>query len=47
MEYVTVSPLGGVKVVGGVTFLFLIFGGGEANISGSIGPKSFSGGSLF
>ena len=39
-------PLGGVKVIGGVTFLFLLFGGGEANISGSIGPKSVSGGSL-
>ena len=38
--------LGGVKVIGGVTFLFLLFGGGEANISGSIGPKSVSGGSL-
>ena len=39
-------PLGGVKVIGGVTFLFLLFGGGEANISWSIGPKSVSGGSL-
>ena len=36
----------GVKVIGGVAFLFLLFGGGEANISGSIGPKSVSGGSL-
>ena len=26
--------------------LFLFFGGGEANLSGSIGPKSVSGGSL-
>ena len=39
-------PLGGVKVVGRVTFLVLLFGGGDANISGSIGPKSVSGGSL-
>ena len=45
--FLSLSPLGGVKVVGGVAFLFLLFGGGEANISGSIGPKSVSGGSLF
>ena len=37
---------GGIKVVGGAAFLFLFFGGGEANMSGSMGPKSVSGGSL-
>ena len=37
---------GGVKVVGGLAFLFLFLGGGEANISGSVGLKSVSGGSL-
>ena len=39
-------PLGGIKVIGGVAFLFLFFGGGEANMSGSIGPKSVNEGSL-
>ena len=38
--------LGGIKVIGGVAFLFVLFVGGEANISGSIGPKSVRGGSL-
>ena len=33
-------------VVGGLAFLFLFFGGGEANMFGSIGPKSVNGGSL-
>ena len=37
---------GGFKVVGEFTFLFLFLGGGEANISGSVGLKSVSGGSL-
>ena len=37
---------GGLTVVGGLSSLFLFLGGGEANISGSIGPKSDSGGSL-
>ena len=40
------TPLGGIRVIGGAAFLFLFFGGGEANMSGSIGPKSVSGGSL-
>ena len=39
-------PLSGVKVIGGVTFFFLLFGGGETNISGPMGPISVSGGSL-
>ena len=39
-------PLGGIEVIGGVAFLFLLFGGGEANMSGSIGPKSVNRGSL-
>ena len=38
--------LGGIKVIDGAAFLFLFFGGGEANMSGSIGPKSVNGGSL-
>ena len=33
-------------MVGGFAFLFLFLGGGEANISGSVGLKSVSGGSL-
>ena len=37
---------GGLKVVGGLAFLFLFLGGGEANISGSVGLKSVSGGFL-
>ena len=37
---------GGLKVVGGLAFLFLFLGGGEANISGSIGLKLVSGGFL-
>ena len=36
----------GLTVVGGLASLFLFLGGGKANISGSIGPKSDSGGSL-
>ena len=40
------TPLGGNRVVGGAALLFLFFGGGEVNMSGSIGPKSVSGGSL-
>ena len=40
------TPLGRIRVLGGVAFLFLFLGGGEANMSGSIGPKSVSGGSL-
>ena len=36
----------GLKVVGGLAFLFLFLGGEETNISGSIGPKSVRGGSL-
>ena len=39
------APLGGIKVLGGAAFLFLFFGGGEANMSGSI-AKSVYGGSL-
>ena len=42
----SVGCSGGLKVVGGLAFLFLFLGGGEANISGSIGLKSVSGGSL-
>ena len=42
----SVGCSGGLKVVGGLAFLFLFLGGGEANISESIGPKSVSGGSL-
>ena len=37
---------GGLKVVGGLAFLLLFLGGGEANISGSVGLKSVCGGSL-
>ena len=43
---VLLVSLGGIKVIGGVAFLVLLFDGGEANISGSIGPRSVSGGSL-
>ena len=35
---------GGLKVVGELFFLLLFLGGGEANISGSVGLKSVSGG---
>ena len=42
----SVGSSGGFKVVGGLAFRFLFLGSGEANISGSIGPKSVSGGSL-
>ena len=38
----SVGCSGGLKVVGGLAFLFLFLGGGEANISGSIGLKSQS-----
>ena len=41
----SVGCFGRFKAVGGFAFLFLFLGGGEANISGSIGPKSVSGGS--
>ena len=37
---------GGLKVVGGLAFLFLFLRGGEVNISGSIGLKLVSGGFL-
>ena len=37
--------LGGIRVLGGTACLFLFLGGGEANTSGSMGPKSVSGGS--
>ena len=40
------TPLEGIRVLGWTAFLFLFFGGGEANMSGSIGPKSVNGGSL-
>ena len=36
----------GLEVVGRLAFLFLFNGGGEADISGSVGLKSVSGGSL-
>ena len=39
-----VGCLGGLKVVGGLAFLFLFLRGGEANISGSTGLNSVSGG---
>ena len=42
----SVGCSGGLKVVGELAFLFLFLGGGEANISGSVGLKSVSGGSL-
>ena len=42
----SVGCSGGLKVVGGLAFLFLFLGGSEANISGSVGLKSVSGGSL-
>ena len=35
-----------IVTLGQTTCLFLFFGGGEANMSGSIEPKSVSGGSL-
>ena len=38
------GPSDGIKVIGGVAFLFLFLGGGEANMS--TGPKSVNGGSL-
>ena len=41
----SVGCSGGLKVVGGLAFLLLFLGGGKANISGSIGLKSVSGGS--
>ena len=41
----SVGCSGGLKAVGGFAFLFLFSGGGEANISGLIGPKLVSGGS--
>ena len=41
-----VGCFGGLTVVGGLSSLFLFLGGGEVNISGSIGPKPDSGGSL-
>ena len=37
---------GGLTIVGGLAFLFLFLGGSEANMSGSIGPRSVSGGSF-
>ena len=40
----SVGHSGGLKVVGELAFLFLFLGGGEVNISGSIGLKSVSGG---
>ena len=42
----SVGCSGGLKVVGGLAFLFLFLRGGEANISGSVGLKSVSGGPL-
>ena len=42
----SVGCSGGLKVVGELAFLFLFLRGGEANISGSIGHKSVSGGFL-
>ena len=42
----SVGCSGGLKVVGGLAFLFLFLRGGKANISGSLGPKSVSGGFL-
>ena len=42
----SVGCSGGFKVVGGFAFLFLFLRGGEANISGSVGLKSVSGGSF-
>ena len=42
----SVGCSGGLKVVGKLAFLFLFLRGGEANISGSVGLKSVSGGSL-
>ena len=42
----SVGCSGGLTVVGGLSSIFLFLGGGEANISGSIGPKSDTGGSL-
>ena len=40
------TPSDGIRVFGQTACLFLFFGAGEANMSGCIGPKSVSGGSL-
>ena len=46
IQYVLVGCSSGLKAVGGFAFLFLFIGGGEENLSGSIRPKSVSGGFL-
>ena len=47
VEYVTVNPIRWDQGLRSDCCLFLFFGGGKANMSWSIGPKSVSGGSLF
>ena len=46
IEYVTVSPVQWGEGHKWSHLSFFLFGGGEANISGSIGPKSVNYGSL-